>query len=318
VGDIVANTVGTAAGAALAWTASSWLVVSPRRAPWQSLAVAAVAVAAWAGTGWLLRPAFPDAPYATSWTPPSTGADRARFRGRVLAATLGRLSLEPGPITAADADPARELLAGVPLRITARARAGTPPRRFAPLVAISDGPNDVILVGVDRHDLVLAHRTPAWALRLDRPDLRLRDAAPRAGAERDTFTVAVWREQARWCLMWDTRSQCGLDYTVGDGWRLIFYPSHFPVWALGALNACWIGGATLLVGLWARRHAASLAAFGLLAGMLALGPALVGLGGTPLGDWVGAAAGAALGVVLRRRVGSSPPALPRVRRSWSA
>jgi hypothetical protein len=319
VGDIVANTVGTAAGAALAWTVSSWLTVSARRAPWQSLAAAAVAVAAWVGTGWLLQPAFPEAAYATSWTPPSSGVDRARFRGRVLAATLGHLSLEPGPITAAGAAPARTLLAGAPLRIIARTSAGAPPRRFAPLVAIGDELRDVILVGVDRRDLVLAYRTPAWALRLDRPDLRLRGAAPEVRADRDTFTVAVWREHARWCLMWDTRSQCGLDYTVGDGWRLIFYPSHFPAWALGALNACWIGGATLLAGLWARRHAASATAFALLVGTLALGPPLLGLGRTPLGEWVGAAAGAALGVVIgaRVRLRQTPPALPHVRRSWS-
>jgi hypothetical protein len=102
--------------------------------------------------------------------------------------------------------------------------------------------------------------------------------------------------------MWDSRSQCGLGYTMGDGWRLIFHPSHFPVWALGALNACWIGGATLLAALWARRHAASAAAFALLVGTLAVGAPFVGLNRTPLTEWGGAAAGAALGFGLGRRV----------------
>jgi hypothetical protein len=54
VGDIVCNTIGTAIGAGLVWTAPRWLFVSPSRAAWQALALALVACGVWLVTGWLL------------------------------------------------------------------------------------------------------------------------------------------------------------------------------------------------------------------------------------------------------------------------
>jgi hypothetical protein len=54
VGDIVCNTISTAIGAGLVWTAPRWLFVPPRQAAWQALALALVACGAWLVSGWLL------------------------------------------------------------------------------------------------------------------------------------------------------------------------------------------------------------------------------------------------------------------------
>ena len=279
VGDVVTNAVSTLLGGAMVWTAPRWLHPPARRAAWLSLGAAAVAAVAWLGTGWLFQPAFPRTAYYDRWTPDIP--HWPNYKGKVVGATLGPVVLEDGPIGSGDT----LLAAGAPILI--RARAGPAPRRSAPLLTISDAAHrDIFIVGVDREDLLIVYRTRAAALALSRPDLRVRHAL--AGVQPgDTFTVAVRRD----CI----NTSCGLGYTIGDGWKLIFYPEHFSPWALRLLNAMWVGGGLLGVGLWGRRHPASGAALLLAAATLALGPDLVALKPTPLGDWLGALAGLVVG-----------------------
>jgi hypothetical protein len=284
VGDLVFNTLGTAVGVLLVRTARRWLWPAPSRAAWLSLASAALAATVWLGTGWLLRPLLPRA-NALELRAPDLGKHADIFSGHVLTVT-GRLGVTE------------------PLRIVTTA--GAPSTRFAPILDVDDGPGPAgTIVAVDRTDLVLRNRSRSMFLRLDRPDLRARHAL--AGiAPGDTITIAAWTDGTgpAFCLAVDERKWCGLGYTMGDGWRLIFYPEHFPPAALSLLNALWIAGWCLGLGWWGRRHAATAAAAGLVALALLVGPGLVGLLATPLGEIAGGVAGVGLGWWVQRRYGS--------------
>ena len=279
LGDLVLNTVSTALGVGLVRTAPAWLLPPPRAAAWLSLASALLATTVWLGTGWLLQPLLPG-PNAALLSTPELGGHFDLYTGRVLSVT-GRLGTAE------------------PLRITAIAGART--RRLAPLLLVDDGPRRT-LVGADREDLVLRNYSRSRLLGLAKPDFRARGAL--AGvAPGDTITIAAWTDGKgpAFCLALDEKKWCGLGYTVGDGWRLIFYPEHFPPLALSILNALWIAGWCLGLGWWGRRHVATGVGLGLVAFALLVGPGLVDLLATPIGEMAGAVGGVVLGNVARRR-----------------
>jgi hypothetical protein len=203
-----------------------------------------------------------------------------------------------------------------PLRIVATA--GPPSTRLAPILDVDDGPGPAgTIVAADRTDLVLRNRSRSMFLHLARPDLRARGAL--AGvAPGDTVTIAAWREPSHrtFCLARDGTPSCGLGYTIGDGWKLIFFPDHFPTLGLSVLNALWVGGGLLGVGLWARRERATGIALLVAALTLALGPRLVGLKATPATEWLGGLAGFVMGNLAwrqRNRLSSlsRPAPIPR-------
>ena len=294
LGDIIVNGAGALVGGSLVWTAPRWLNPPPRRAPWLALGSAAVAAGAWLGTGWLLQPDLPPTPpaYTSNWTPDIRLW--GRYRGHVLSATLGALPLvEQAPV---DEAALRAFLSGNE-RLQIALEAGRAPGRISPVVMIdAAGGRDVLVVAADYADVVLRYRTRAAALTLDRPDLRARGAL--AGIlPGDTITARAWSDARAFCLSVGMRRWCRLGYTIGDGWKLVFFPEHFPPWALRLLNAMWVGGGLLGIGLCGglRRHPASGAALLLAAVTLALGPRVVGLNATPLSEWLGGVTGLTLG-----------------------
>jgi len=275
VGDIVFNTLGTAVGVVLVRTASLWLVIPPARAAWLSLGTAILAATVWLGTGWLLRPQLPHA-VALELRAPYLGSHLDLYSGQVLAVS-GRLGVSE------------------PLRIVATV--GTPSGRIAPILDVDDGPEPAgTIVAADRTDLLLRNRSRSMNYGLDRPDLRARGAF--AGlAPGDTITITAWTDGERpaFCLAVDTHRWCRLGYTMGDGWKLIFFPEHFSAAMLSLLNALWIGGWCLGIGWWGRRHPATAVAVGLVALALLVGPGMVGLLSTPLGEIAGGVGGVLLG-----------------------
>ena len=66
----------------------------------------------------------------------------------------------------------------------------------------------------------------------------------------DTFVAKTWRDERGVCLSLNSERCCGFGYTIGDGWKLIYYPEHFPAWFYAVLNMFGVAGWTVGVG-WA-------------------------------------------------------------------
>ena len=101
LGDIICNANSTAIGVALVVFAPRWLWPPPRsrRAAWQALATACLAVLVWLGTGAVLRSIFPDPPITTSGRPTGiSGAiteERCSPRQERSAPAIARLPSAP-------------------------------------------------------------------------------------------------------------------------------------------------------------------------------------------------------------------------------
>jgi VanZ like family len=229
LGDIVANTISTALGVLLVVAAWFWLFAPPRRAAWQALAMAGIAVLAWIATAELVKQSFPPFPYNVVLTP--DWENFGHYQGKVL-------EVHPS------------LHARMDIRVLA---APYPPGRTAPLIAVlAAGDERVWVLSVDGEDLSLRYDMPALHLLLEQPDLRFRGAL-HGVAPRDTFTAATWHDTTDICLAVNSRQRCGLGYTIGDGWKLIFYPEGRPAWQLGVINALWLMGCVIGVGFWHAR-----------------------------------------------------------------
>ena len=281
LGDIVCNTIGTALGVLLVVAAPLWLWVSPRRSAWQARITATLAVLVWYGTGLLVRQFFPALPYHIVEMPRLNYF--GYYKGKVLNVAAAGRTLE------------------------VRAIAGPhPPTRTAPLIALLAGNDErVLLLSVDGHDLTLHYDMPALHWTLEQPDLRLRGGMNPV-APGDTYTAtftASSNDYPSLCLRVNATERCHLGYTIGDGWKLIYYPAGRPAWMLGVINTLWMVGCVIGVGFWAARGAkgGGLLAMGLVIAGLLIVPLVTGLRPTPIYEWIGAVGGMALGYWLRLR-----------------
>src|SRR5262245_30022191 len=298
VGDIIVNTASTGLGVAVA-AARDWLWAPPALSARLALGTAIAALLVWTATGLLLRPVFPEPPYRDAWTP---DVDYwARYRGKVLSARLGPVTLAQQAI-----DDGQFLLkTGEALEVTVIAPS-RPPRRESPIIGLfDDRGTHVLMFYGDGADLAVLYHTIARALTLAEADLRWRHALARI-APQDTFTVQTWRGEYGVCFAVNSTRRCGFGYTIGDGWKLIFFPEHFPAWMYLVLNMCWMAGWTVGVGWWAARKpvAGKAAAIPAVAtAMVLLGlivvPVMTGLKPTPILEWIGAVGGLAIGYVIR-------------------
>jgi hypothetical protein len=294
LGDVCFNTLGAAAGQGVPLLAKRWLNPGTRPAASLSLAAASLAAVVFGLTGVLLAPTFPAGPYYSRWT--ADRADRVWYAGRVLDARLGTLSLRPSG-NPMPAEVQTLLISGASLRIDAVA--GPRPSSLGPLVTIEDRrQREVLLVGPDRDDLVLTYRARSAQLGLAQPDVRLRAALTHV-KPRDTLHIAIQRNADGYCLGVNQLSGCDLWFTVGSGWALLMYPSHWPHWAQQLLDSGWIAGLLLPVGLWMRRRPESFLAAALVVMSLAMLPHAAGLNATAPREWVGAGCGLLLGFGLR-------------------
>ena len=270
VGDIVCNTISTALGVLLIVAAPIWLWVSPRRSIWQARITALLAVLVWYGTGAMLREVLPPGPYQIVTTPsfPNFG----EYNGHVLKITPGIGSVEV-------------------LAVAAPA----PPDRRSPLIARL-GANDerVLILSIDGPDLTLRYYMPALRWTLVQPDLRLRGAMQPV-APHDTFTAATRHDSTNICLRVNATERCHLGYTIGDGWKLIYYPEGGPPWMLGLINILWVFGCVVGVGYWAAKGGGGWLAMGFVIAGLLMVPLLTGLKPTPVYEWFGAVGGMGMG-----------------------
>ncbi len=300
LGDVCFNTLGTAAGQWLAWLANRWLAPTPRAAARLSLLAAGAALLVFGLTAHLVQPSLPARDFSAWYTADLPELDW--YHGRVLRTTLGPIAFSPNRLP--DPDVVRRLLlAGAPLEIDAVA--GRSVRGLAPLfVIVDEDDEEVFLVGPDRGDLVLRYRTRAARWRLDQPDLRLRHAFAHV-ASGDTLHIGVRHDNGGYCLSLNQVARCGLGYSVGSGWTLLYYPRHLPIWISTGLEIAWVAGIAFPFGLWARRRPETVLAAALLTAALLVLPFLTGLIRTPphqiAGGGIGVLLGAGLHAWLRRR-----------------
>jgi len=274
VGDVVSNTISTALGVLLVVAAPIWLWASPRRSAWQARLAALIAVLVWYGTGAMVQQAFPPRPYRIVPTPNSPKFHH--YTGKVLKVTPGERTLEVRAVAAP-----------------------YPPDRTSPLIVVLSRTDErVLLLSVDGPDLTLRYDMPAVHWTLEQPDLRLRGGM-KPVAPGDTFTAtftASTRDDPSLCLRVNATERCHVGYTIGDGWKLIYYPEGRPPWMLGLINTLWIAGCVIWVGYWAARGtlvSGGWLAMGLIIAGLLIVPLITGLRPTPVHEWMGALGGMA-------------------------
>jgi hypothetical protein len=295
-GDVLFNTIGIAMGAGLVAAAPRIARLTAGRAAMWSIVAGVLAAAAVGLTGWLLRPEWPATVYFGQWTPDLTYLEW--YRGTVISAHLGDLPVRSRKID--DTDRARALLArGAPIRVVALA--GPAPERLAPLFSVYDDRRiEILLVGPDRDALVYRYRARSLALRLDQPDLRfpgaLRDVPPG-----DTLRVAVMPDPARpaaWCLSANRERRCGLGFTAGRGWAVLYYVEWFPEWLKTALDWLWLAAMFFPLGALLRRRWMTAVGMPVAAAALLLAPGA--LLPTPVPEYAAAVTGVGLGVLAAR------------------
>ncbi|HTY05043.1 MAG TPA: VanZ family protein [Gemmatimonadales bacterium] len=294
IGDVISNTTGTLVGYVLAALVLAATRSRPR--PLTPAAWALLAMGVVAGTGIALAPAYPPTIYYGQWTADLDGG-LDWYRGHILRATIGGVSAPSERL--ADQNQVHALLAaGAPLAVTAVA--GPAPARIAPVFSIyDDRRREILLLGARGADLILRYRT--WGLErgLDRPFLVVPGALQgvRTG---DTLRLAQWWEGGHPCLGLNGARWCRLGFTAGAGWAVLIYPERLGAWVRALLGMAWVGGILLPAGFFGRSGAPLIGAAVVAAAGLALIPGAVGLRGTPVLEWAGAALGIAVGAGLWR------------------
>jgi hypothetical protein len=297
LGDVTFNTLGAALGVLAVGSSSLWLQPRPRLRRVLEVCAALGLLSVLGATGVLLRPDFPRSTYYGQWTPHLSHL--AWYRGRVLSVSLGSRSLVDGPL--AGSDQVRSLLmARAPLDV--RSVAGPRVPALGSLFSIADDwPREIVLLGPDRGDLVVRYRTRAAAVGLDEPDLRVSGAMRRVSPG-DSLNVVVRADGRGYCLAINGQATCGLGFTVGRGWALLYYPESFPRWLRKLLDDGWMAGLLIPLGFWSRgRRSATLFAAAVLVTIWAV-PRATGLLSAPPGEVAGAVVGFALGRLLQRLV----------------
>jgi VanZ family protein len=295
LGDVTFNTLGAALGVLLVRSSSLWL--APRGRLRSALATSAAmgAIVVLSATGVLFEPAFPRTTYWAQWTPDL--GHMARYGGHVVSASLGPLSVPDGRLDASAQ--VRELLA-VRAPLVVRAVAGPRVPALASLVSIADERSrQIVLLGADRDDLVYRFRMRAATLGLDRPDLRATGTMRGIGPG-DSLSLTVRPEGRGYCLVVNERAVCGLGFTLGRGWALLYYAKWFPPWLRLLLDEAWLAGLLLPLGFWIRGRGGAVALIAAVAVAFWIVPPATGLLATGGLEFVGAMAGFGVGAALRR------------------
>jgi hypothetical protein len=288
IGDVVANTVGAAAG---------WPV--GRLRPWRNArdfgVRATVGLTALACSGvlfglLLLSPVLPPPPYHLFWTP--YYAEQEIYLGRVLSTRLGPLSWQQAGAPMEPGWRVRQLLQTEPLQ--ARFLAGPPPYHIAPILTVQKGEvgepgpagviteeQEIAFLGAGGVDFVYRFRSLADVLRLDDGDLRIPRVFERVQMG-DTVDLAFSFDKRGYCIHVNGQTRCGAGPAVGDTWTVLLSPD-LRVATRQRIAFAWLWLLFLPCGYVADRKAAALAAASVAVLCLLTAPIALGFASTP---WV--------------------------------
>jgi hypothetical protein len=294
LGDILANTVGAGLAVYLVRTARHWMLPRAHVQGQFSFAAGFFAVGTILTGAYLTGPALPRSTYFGQWTPNLQHLEW--YRGRVLSASIGNVPLPSQQL--ADSRTVRDLLlAGTPLSL--EVVAGPRPQYLGSLFSIADGSKrEVILVGVERDDLVVRYRTRSVAARLDQPAFRLDNAFGDVTVG-DTVHVTAWREGRGYCVRVNTSRFCPVGFTAGRSRSVFLSTERLPTPWQQVLDALWMALLMMPLGFWTRKRWESMVPLGIAFAALAVVPATSGLLAPPAGEWVGALLGLGAGIALQ-------------------
>ena len=249
ISDVVTNTAGTLAGAAIA---AAWPLLSrpaPAVARWLALAGAVAWAGVLVGSDLALRPATIDGPLEVSWSPERPGM--GRFTGTVLAASASESPL------GANAPPPPALLAGIArgeatLALVVHPGPATPALdATAPILDVTDDAGHA-LIGFARsgEDLLFGVWSGAARARFRGATVRLdgafRNVQPGATA---TFVASVDRRRLVLTRHGPEPLRAERRLTADQGWRLLL-PARGGV-ADTLATAAWLGVPAVVVAFWA-------------------------------------------------------------------
>jgi VanZ family protein len=325
IGDVVTNTVGAAAGFAVAYHAGAWLRPSRRTAAILALGWGAFWLLLQSVTSFALAPRITNAPFYGEIAP--TLEYFVPFPGRVVSARIGNFPIGDSELDASKGI-AQSIRAGA--RTVVSVQAGKPTSGVAPILRIADTAlREILLVGQWKTDLVFGVRTGSAPLRLRAPLFAMRDVFPRQStlsAVSDTL-VLVARHLSTAVTM-EAANAAGararaIPITNTLGWILIWPEQWFVrgTWTEDLISALWTVLLLVPLGYWAScasrdrsTHTAtrvgaisSLMTITLVVGYVWM-PLMFGISVTRPFDWIAAVAAIVLGGVLGF---ATCPELPR-------
>jgi hypothetical protein len=193
---------------------------------------------------------------------------------------------------------AARLLGDYTLRVVAEA--GSPPDGQAALLLLTDEEQrEILLLGPDASDLVLRFSSRGRRLGLEPGRIRV-SAALRGLAVGERIRLEAARKGNDLCLEVDGRGDCGLGFTIGDGWSLLISDHPWLAQHRGLLGAIWLGMLLFPLGYWSRPSWPIAAAWGAVIAAMLLGPATTGLLATPLSQAIAAGVSVAAGGLAGR------------------
>lgn len=171
------------------------------------------------------------------------------YPGGVVDASLGNVAI-PAGASLRSKQLRQRLLSGEPLRV--RAVVAAPVSTPAPFLTLLDHfRNELLLVAAVKDDVMFRLRTRAAAAELDSPAVRAPGVMRGLGVG-DDVTLTVRRTGRTYCVDVNTRSACGLGFTLGMGWTFFAYSQIPPGWPHAALNAVWMAVLVFPFGFWLR------------------------------------------------------------------
>lgn len=247
--DLLFNTTGALLGVVLGATERRWL--RPRHATFAALLMSLVVTGIVQATSWFSTPTIEHEARWFVWWNADLG-HLEPYDGVVSGTAVGGVQVRGnGWIDSALRDSlAARLAAGDPIDV--RTTAGHPPAGLAGLFAIYDShATEIVLVGPDGDDLVVHLHMRAEAVRLDKPEVRLKGALA-AYEPGDTLDIQVTRNAGNYCIGVGESQSCGLGMDVSLGWTLLMQRARLPEALAFLVQLGWCFGLAVLLGFYAR------------------------------------------------------------------
>jgi len=292
--DLFANSLGAALGHAVLRWAPLWRSPSPAQGRVLVVGAGSVAAGLLLATGPLLAPTPLPETYFVQWV---TADPRLHpYGGEVLAAELDGQPLPHGPFRA---KASRDWISS-DYALKLSLRAGAPPPGLSSFLRIWDPAGDeILLVGPDQRDLVVRYRMAGRHLGLEWAALRWSSGLAGVGRGQ-RIDVSIERTGTELCISVGGSRRCGLGFSHADLWQLLAPAFRYPPLVAHALTSLWLAGLLLPLGFWGRRDTATLFAWLLVAGSVALATHRGELQPIPLPALLAAATAILLGAGSRR------------------